>query len=49
MLIGEIDQKPNVINRTVDDFESYNNATDVDCGSEDIFLQDGCLKKHVRS
>ena len=44
MLIGEIEQKTNNMFKSVDNFETYVNATDNGgYDREDVFLQDGCL------
>ena len=38
MLIGEIEQKTNIRFRKADDFQTYLNAIDVDCKSEDVIF-----------
>ena len=46
MLIGEIEQKTIVRVKSVDDFENYINAIDVDYNSEDVILT-GWLYKFI--
>ena len=45
MLIGEIGQETTNRFKNNEDLETYINAIDVDFDSEDVFLQDGCMKK----
>ena len=47
-MVGEMEPKTNIRYKNIEDFESYNNAIDVDCNSADVFSTRWLFKLNTR-